>query len=196
MPGPSRSCHAWPVPTRRKECVSDRRVGNAYCDSRSPQKEDLDTLAGRGRSLRPLAVWGTITGLLISDARAFDLGSILRDVTASTKRLSFTQQRRRPAPAHLPCPPYVPFSWTTNVGCRTGSDFVPKHLFAKGDASSTGKIIGRTTAFLRLRVAALSIVHKTKKRGPDGSVCRGRVFQPTGHWEGEHSNYIARCRRK
>src|SRR5262249_5246496 len=62
--------------------------------------------------------------------------------------------------------------------------FVPKHLFAKGDASSTGKIIGRTTAFLRLRVAALSIVHKTKKRGPDGSVCRGRVFHPTGHWEG------------
>ena len=36
----------------------------------------------------PLAVWGTITGLLRLDARASDLGSILRDVTASTKRLS------------------------------------------------------------------------------------------------------------
>ena len=38
--------------------------------------------------MRILAVWGTITGLLRSDARVSDLGSILRDVTASTKRPS------------------------------------------------------------------------------------------------------------
>ena len=151
--------------------------------------------------MRLLAVWGTITGLLISDARAFDLGSFLRDVTASTKRLSFTQQRRRPAPAPLPCPPYVPFSWTTIVGCRTGSEvdavlhLCPQTPLRERGRQPTRKIIGRTTAFLRLPRRTFNCA-QNKKRGPDGSVCRGRVFQPTGHWEGEHSNYIARCRRK
>src|SRR5215472_7715547 len=173
MPGPSRSCHAWPVPTRRKECVSDRRVGNAYCDSRSPQKEDLDTPAGRDRSLRLLAVWGTITGLLISDARAFDLGSFLRDVTASTKRLSFTQQRRRPAPAPLPCPPYVPFSWTTIVGCRTGSEVdAVLHLCPQTPLRERGRQPDRKN-YRSQRLfcgfhAALSIVHKTKREAPTG----------------------------
>ena len=38
--------------------------------------------------MRLSAVWGTVTGLLRSDARVSDLGSILRDVTASTKRPS------------------------------------------------------------------------------------------------------------
>ncbi len=38
--------------------------------------------------LRLLAVWGTITGLVMSDAPTCDLGSMLRDVTASTKRLN------------------------------------------------------------------------------------------------------------
>jgi hypothetical protein len=38
--------------------------------------------------LRLLAVWATITGLVMSDAPTSDLGSMLRDVTASTKRLS------------------------------------------------------------------------------------------------------------
>jgi len=53
------------------------------------KKEGPDTLAGRGRSLRLLAVWGTFTtGLWMSDAHRPDIGSILRDVTASTKRLS------------------------------------------------------------------------------------------------------------
>ena len=31
---------------RREECVSDQRVGNAYSDSHSNQKEGPDTLAG------------------------------------------------------------------------------------------------------------------------------------------------------
>jgi len=31
---------------RREECVSDQRVGNAYRDSHSNQKEGPDTLAG------------------------------------------------------------------------------------------------------------------------------------------------------
>jgi hypothetical protein len=52
------------------------------------KKEGPDALAGRGQSLRLLAVWGTITGLFDADACASDLGSNLRDVTASTKRLS------------------------------------------------------------------------------------------------------------
>jgi hypothetical protein len=52
------------------------------------KKEGPDTLAGRGR-LRLLAIWGTFTtGLWMSDAHRSNIGSILRDVTASTKRPS------------------------------------------------------------------------------------------------------------
>ena len=46
-------------------------------------------------SLRLSAVWGTIIGLVISDARASDCISIFREVTASTKRPKFTQQSRQ-----------------------------------------------------------------------------------------------------
>ena len=52
------------------------------------KKKAPTPLQVRGRSLRLLAVWGTITGLVVSDAPTPDLGSMLRDVTASTKRLS------------------------------------------------------------------------------------------------------------
>ena len=68
------------------------------------KKEGPDSRCNvEARRLRLLAVWGTITGLLRSDARTSDLGSILRDVTASTKRLSSRSKAAGAAAAKRLC---------------------------------------------------------------------------------------------
>jgi hypothetical protein len=97
--------------------ISSRSVVQAQ---RTRQKEGPDTLAGRGRSLRLLAVWGT-TGLLMSDAHASDLGSVLRDVTASTKRLSSHSKAAGPRNQRLCLVPHTcRFLGQQSLGCRTG----------------------------------------------------------------------------
>jgi hypothetical protein len=84
------------------------------------KKEGPDTLAGRGRSLRLLAVWGTITGLLRSDARASDLELVLRDVTASTKRLSSHSKAAGPRNQRLCLVPHTcRFLGQQSLGRRT-----------------------------------------------------------------------------
>ena len=67
-----------------------------------------------------------------------------------------TQQSRRPTkPAALPCPPYVPFSWTAIAGRRTGGEGLKSsprpQVFGSGGAIRQAKVSGRVTAFLRPR---------------------------------------------
>ena len=57
-------------------------------------------------------------GLGCQDAHASDCKSMFYEVIASTKRLKFRNSKAASGtqPAALPCPPYVPFSWTAVVG--------------------------------------------------------------------------------
>ena len=46
--------------------------------------------------MRLLAVWGTVTGLAMSDAPACDLGSVFARCDREHKKAELTQQSRRP----------------------------------------------------------------------------------------------------
>src|SRR6202035_3712729 len=66
--------------------------------------------------------WGT-TGLLMSDADVSDLGSFLRDVTASTKRLSSHSKAAGPRNQRLCLVPHTcRFLGQQSSGCRTGGE--------------------------------------------------------------------------
>jgi hypothetical protein len=92
--------------------------------------------------LRLSAVWGTVTGLLTSDARISDLGSILRDVTASTKRLSSHSKAAGPRNQRLCLVPHTcRFLGQQSLGIDPavkGSSLhlVPTLRSAKGDGQS------------------------------------------------------------
>jgi hypothetical protein len=82
-----------------------------------------------------------------------------------------TQQSRRPTkPAALPCPPYVPFSWTAIAGRRTGGEGLKSsprpQVFGSGGAIRQAKVSGRVTAFLRPRSRELRF-RCGKKDGPN-----------------------------
>lgn len=82
-PSPTRGACRTPGGMRERigACVSHTVI-------RVRPKKKAPALAGRGRSFRLSPYGGRSPAFLISDADASDRGSFLRDVTASTKRLS------------------------------------------------------------------------------------------------------------
>jgi hypothetical protein len=135
------------VPTRRKQCVSDRRGVMHIVIRVRPKKKTSTPLQVEAEVCAFWPYGGrTSDGLVMSDARVRDCLSIFREVTASTnsysrsdaqhKGVDFRQRGRRGSglpPAALPCPPYAPCSWTASVGCRTDSEGVSHLTDARPD---------------------------------------------------------------
>lgn len=154
----------------------------AYRDSRSSKEEGPDALAGRGQSLRLLAVWGTITGLFDADACASDLGSNLRDVTASTKRLSSHSKGAGQHQRLCLVPHTCRFLGQQSLGVEPAVKSMPLHLRPalpfreKRTTSPTrGKLSVARRLFCGLVFAYRALAVK-KGRPQRRSVCRGRVL--------------------
>jgi hypothetical protein len=89
-----------PQPHTGGECVRYRRASNAYPDSSrfAPQKKKAPTSLQIEAEVYAFGRLGDDHHRpLMLDANPSELGLTLRDVTASTKKLMFRQQRRRPA---------------------------------------------------------------------------------------------------
>ena len=135
--------------------------------------------------MRILAVWGTITGLLRSDARVSDLGSILRDVTASTKRLSSHSKAAGPRNQRLCLVPHTcRFLGTAIVGLSNGGEVLVMrvlHLRPHPSAQEKGgrpvrprKNSAREMVFLRPRSAYRAFPCGKRKAPTPPPMCRGQ----------------------
>src|ERR1700751_5070724 len=104
---------------------------------------------------------------------------------AFNSRWQLRQQSRRPTkPAALPCPPYVPFSWTAIVGSSNGGEVLMirvLHLRPHPSAQEKGgrpvrprKNSAREKVFLRPRSAYRAFPCGKRKAPTPPPMCRGQ----------------------
>jgi hypothetical protein len=138
-------------PSRRPSRERRKRSGRL---SLEPRKKAPTPLQVEAKVCALLAAWGTITGLAISDALRSELGSMLRDVTVSTKRLSSYSKAAGPRNQRLCLVPHTcRFLGQQSLGCRTDGEGLKSSLrplsSVRGTVNPTSQSYGRVTAFLR-----------------------------------------------
>jgi len=160
------------MPSRHHGWAGAAITGIAVGLSRPPIKKERPRRRARPKLVAPSSRWRLLDAgrYMREQIGAWVLNMLIRALIKNAERTWFTAKPPATKPAALPCPPYVPFSWTAIVGLSNwqwrAQIFTSSPVFRSGDGQSDKS---KLTALWRLFCDLASRIARPlwKKDGPN-----------------------------